>query len=62
MDADKTSNLYKGMQVRRAEGEVTSSEYEYYCWLSGNYTEERLNKLVRKIEFVRKPFYVLYTC
>jgi hypothetical protein len=50
MEADKTFNLEKAIQVRRADGEATSSEYEYYCWLSGNFNEERLNKLVRKIE------------
>jgi hypothetical protein len=55
MDPVKPSTMDKDVEVDGSVGEVTSTEYEYYCSLRATFTDERLSKLVRKIEFVKSP-------
>ncbi|OKL58480.1 hypothetical protein UA08_06355 [Talaromyces atroroseus] len=59
MEPIKPSTTSKDAEVEGSVADVTSTEYEYYCWLSGTFSDERLNKLVRKIDYHVLPQLVI---
>lgn len=53
MDTEKASDSDRAPRTHDADVGVISTEYEYYCQLKENFSDERLTKLIRKIEYVK---------